>query len=382
VNPERLFHWIEGGHEPEWPAALEGVEDRELRLFQVLRLLPKKRAVLRAEDYRKPVVLKCYAKSGSRQAERERRGGLFLRAAGLRTPRVLVEQSFGPNSVRLFEWVEGGTPIHDLGASTASLDTICTVLDALECGYRAGLFQSDLHPSNLLIARGEVWWLDAEGVRGLHRRTLSARVVRQNLACFVAQFPREREPLLVDRLGRHRVAALGGAPGGDGTRSGGAWDRWFKQFEREVAAWRQRRLRAWLKKVQRASTAVHVELRRGARGLCMRESLVAREARAFLQHPEKVFERAERFDDGSTRRRMCWGDREVEIERFEEKPVCALIGRPSKGRVAWIAGHRAVFVGAATGAAAQPEPVALVELRSAPWSERSYYVSAAPRTIG
>lgn len=336
-----------------------------LQCREILRLLPGRRLVARAEvDGRVCVVKLFLGARAARYRDREARGCACLAAAGVPTPRMLGEL-LGPDDGGvsgcglLFDYLAAAAPLSagdDAGFDAAAM--------ALARVHQSGCRYRDLHLDNFLRSReGKVFVVDGDGVR----RTASGSPLRRRsslaeLAVLCAQRP----PLADDRLAEvDRAYAAGrGWPVDDPRR--------LRRLAALTVRQRRARVRRFLKKAQRDCTEFR-HLRSWRRWVVAVRDAWDGDLAAFAADPEGALHDARVLKDGNSATvfRVRLGGRDLVVKRYNLKGAWHALRRAlrptARFRMAWLNGQRLRFLGIPTA-----RPLALVENRVGPWRTVAY----------
>lgn len=340
------------------------VEGAPLRCEALLRIVPGKRAVVRAEWQGRAVLAKFFTATGRRQAERERRGYQLLREAKITTPALLTSSGAtdraADHDVLLFAWLTEAEPLLDMNAAPDP-QRMTLLLDLVAALHGGGLYQDDLHGGNFLLSDGRAWCIDAGSIAGGGARPLPVDEVEDNLALLVAQFPLREQAAALQIVLAHPISADWPVAQRDGLAAAVA-RRW------------QSRRDQYLGKCFRATTDIDF-VKRSDRVYAWRRARQGAELAAFFEDPDTAMRAGEMLKDGNSAtvvKRLLDG-RPVVIKRYNIKN--SLHGlrrfwRPSRAWVSWRNAHHLQLLGLNT-----PAPVAFLERRLGPARGRAYYLS-------
>ena len=333
-----------------------------LRCTEVLRLLPGKRVVMRAQWRGQLVLIKLILDTapGRRNLRREQAGYRILKDAGIVTPELLLTAHCEDGShILLFEFVAQAQRLSDLWRDeTARRSQIAASgLDLVARLHRKGCLHTDLHLDNFLLADGQIYVIDAASVE-VRPNTEYGRWQRENLALFLAQFA---------PLGRTTV-----------------WDALATQYaeaatdpELEQAvdrAWQRRKSR-YLKKCFRESSEFSIQ-KNWCQVATWKRVRHSADLVSFLQNPDDWVAKGELLKGGNSATvvRVSMDGRPVAIKRNNIKNLChwwQRCLRPTRSHVNWRNAHLLRISGIET-----PEPIAFVERRWGPFRFEGYYVCA------
>ena len=352
----------QGFREFEVPADLVLADGETLRCVEILRVLPGKRAVMKAQWQGRSVLVKLILNTapGRRDLRRELAGYHALKTAETSTPELLLTtRSDNGSHVLVFEFLEQAQslgdlwrddPLRRLVLGTSGLDLIARL-------HQKGCCHLDLHLDNFLLANEQLYVIDAASVE----RRSSAEYgnwQRENLALFLVQFAPLWRKTLMDLLAAHYAAAAADP-----------------ELEEAVSRAWQRRKSRYLKKCFRESSEFSTQT-------SWRKVAVWKRARhsddlvSFLQNPDAWIEKGELLKDGNSATvvRVSMNGQAVVIKRNNIKNLrhrWRRFLRPTRSHTNWRNAHLLKISGIAT-----PEPIAFVEKRRGPFRLRGYYVCA------
>ncbi|MFV2091139.1 MAG: lipopolysaccharide kinase InaA family protein, partial [Pseudomonadales bacterium] len=224
-----------------------------------------------------------------------------------------------------------------------------------------GVWQKDLHLDNFLIAHGQLYAIDGDGVRA-DGPTLSRRTSLRNLALLLAQLP----PSADDGIAALRAAYC---------EARGWVDDVDTELRRLLVVERNRRVNRYLRKTQRNCTEIEVSSSRRQNFLVLRnldEALVTQ----LLRDPDRLVREGEVLKAGNSStvvRHSSSGSGTFIIKRYNIKNPWHRLRRMFKPvtrfRRAWCNGHRLHFMQIATA-----RPLALLEKRIGPFHGVAYLV--------
>lgn len=348
-----------GDWQPPLPPALAWPDGRVLAPRTLLRLLPGKRAVLAAELDGRPVLLKLFLPAGQRQLERELEGHRKLVAAGIATPALLEQRPLDGAAALVYEFLQAAEPLAEVGGVPTE-PALRALLDQLAMGYRAGLYQRDLHWGNFLVMQGRLYAIDVGDIAGAAGKPLPQQLIVANLGLLVAQSPRSHQRQLLEAIERHPVMKMLDARAPDDLAAAAE------------SCWQERKRRA-LEKCFRDTSAVFYR-QEFHRAYAARRDRLGPELRAFFDDPDAVLERGQRLKSGNsaTVAKVQLDGRWVVIKRYNLKNAVHRLRRcmrPTRAWVSWRNAHLLELIGIAT-----PTPVAFLERRWGRLRGTAYYV--------
>ena len=358
------------GRQPAVPFALRLGDGSALVMRQILRVLPGKRIVGRAEWLGISVLAKLFVGTASeRHWRREKTGIEALHKGSVSSPDLLLAEALPAGGhVLLTAFIDGATSIADCWQPLAALPAgdaqaigaLAPAFAMLGQLHAVGLVQEDLHLGNFLAREGRVYVIDGDGVSAISPgRRLPRAAAEANLALLCSQLPISWDASLAELIVAYR---RGGGNEIDRSRLGGA-----------VTRARSQRVADYLDKTGRDCTLFAADQSVSQRRVVVRSVVDALERLGSL---DDAIAHGKVFKDGGT----CtvahvreWESDWV-IKRYNLKSVTHAIGRawrPSRAWHSWREGHRLSLLGIAT-----PQPLALVEERWGPLRRRAFLVNA------
>ncbi|RLB71372.1 MAG: hypothetical protein DRH04_01840, partial [Deltaproteobacteria bacterium] len=169
--------------------------DLEVRCLQLLRNLPGKRQVYRAQWGSQPVVAKVFSPplKALKYWRREKRGIVILLQKGILTPEILHSGPLadGTGLVIILPFITGAQTALEkwqLAASDREKGELVSLLaETLALHHQAGLVQRDIHLGNFLVRDKQVFTLDGSDVV-MPRHGVSLSQSLDNLGFLFAQF--------------------------------------------------------------------------------------------------------------------------------------------------------------------------------------------------
>ena len=360
----------DAGRQPTVPFALRLGDGSVLILRQMLRVLPGKRVVGRAEWQGAAVLAKLFVGAASeRHWRREKTGIDALLAASISSPELLLAEALPAGGhVLLTAFIDGAQSIADRWQPLAilpagdpqAIEILAPAFAMLGRLHAQGLVQEDLHLGNFLLRDGRVHVIDGDGVRALSPgQPLPIAAAEANLALLCSQLPIAWDASL-DEL----VVAYRRTGGGDVDRS---------RLARAIGRARARRVADYLDKAGRDCTLFAADQSATRRRVIVRLVIDAFERLGSL---DEAIAGGEIFKDGGTCTVAHVTTQETDwvIKRYNLKSATHAIGRawrPSRAWHSWREGHRLSLLGIAT-----PQPLALVEERWGPLRRRAFLVNA------
>ncbi len=339
---------------------------------EILRILPGRRLVFRGQWHERLVVVKVYLARGTaqRHVDREMKGVNALKAAGARTPRVLLETSLSGDGspVLVFEELPAALTLSEAVVQAKDPATQETLLrqavQTVAALHEGGLVQRDIHPANFLFSGDELYTIDADSVDTRRAGTpLGQWPSLVNLGLFFAQFSGNLEPFF---SGLYRDYAR--ARRWDESRCS------FPELQRHIAEQWELRKGQYLRKIFRSSTE-HICQREWSRYSVWERGWDGDDLRSFLANPDGYLEGGEVLKDGrsSTVVAVLMNGCRVAVKRYNLKNPWHVLRRclrSTRAAVSWRNAHLLGMMGVRT-----PDPVLLLENRWGIFRGSSYFVS-------
>ena len=335
----------------------------------LLRDVPGKRAVYRAQWNRQDVIAKVFSHEihAARHLKREWRGLLGLRQRGFSAPQplfygrttqgrqVLVMENIGDAPSVRHQFAEASEPAQMLRL----LEPVCRQLARY---HEKGVLQTDLHLGNFLAPGDRIVTIDAAQVR------------------FRAQPIRKRESLA-------QLAELASfLPPACSLSLKGLYEQYFEMrrwsLQTSDEAWLQRKAQRCkgraidrvLRKYRRSNSRHRNVTVPPYRGLLDRPFCRGGDAEKLVTQLDALLETGDVLKRGNTCcvSRLRWNGRDIVVKRYNHKGLIHSLRHTVKGsraRRGWIASHRLRLLGVGT-----PEPLAYVERRKGPIVWCSYLI--------
>ena len=338
-----------------------------LHCTQMLRLLPGKRAVMKAQWQGRTVLVKLLLNtaSGARNAQREIAGYEILTAAKITTPKLLLKTRVDDKShVLIFEFLQQERSLSELWRDHAEQrpQIARDCLQLIARMHAQACCQNDLHLDNFLLVDTQIYVIDFASVSH-HATTVYGKWQRRNLALFLGSFAPLPRKILLDALQKSYPAA--------------AVDDKLAHAIRRAS---QRSKSRYLKKCFRKCSEFSV--RKNWREFAVwNRAYECEDLLSFVKNPEAWMAKGEFLKDGTSAtvvRVTMTGmrgvhEKTVVIKRNNTKNIFHGLRnclRATRSHINWRNVHLLKISGIET-----PAPIALVEKRWGPFRLRGYYVS-------
>lgn len=320
------------------------------RCETLLRILPGKRLVLRAQYRGEAVLLKIFFQA--KHCREELAGYQLLHGTGVCTPALLdshvADDAADSGGVCVYQYLAQGQPLDGLW-QTAELphkqQLLLQLLQQVRQCHAAQVMQQDIHLGNFLLADGVLYMLDPASCTRVSRRS----AIDENLALLLAQLPAEDWQMMLmqcDKPGRLCRLALKHC---------------------------RNRQRNYLRKIQRDCTEVADLSAAGMHILCRRDALTPALA-AYLQAPTTWPADAVLLKPGNSAQvfRIRCGEQDLVVKQYRNKDwqrSLRRLLRSSRAARAWQFAHLLQQAGIDV-----PAPVALIEKKRGPLVTASWYL--------
>jgi len=338
---------------------------------EVLRFLPGKRLVCRAEWQGEPVIAKIFTgRRGQHGYAVERRGTQRLKDRGILTPEI---KSFGRipdlnGLALLYEEVEKSRTLHEAWGEDMAVkerDALMRrAVSVLARHHENGILQSDMHLQNFLLSGDKVYTIDASSVTECAGEVPNRRAI-DNLAMLLSQMYLEDGAVHRDLFAEYEKCR-GSAHG----------ELNFSRLQDGIRRGRRQLKRNLRNKTFRDCTAFSRKRITGGKMICRREFLSSGLG-GYLENIDDRFEGAckQYLKQGgsSTVCLMELDGVDFVVKRYNLKSLwrnLRRLMRTSRASRTWSNGHNLLFYNIATA-----RPVALIDKRSWLLPDVSYFVS-------
>lgn len=318
----------------------------------MLRLLPGKRMVMRAEHQGSAILAKLFF--DTRHLQKELEGYALLCKTGVATPTLLADFRIGHGGICLYQFIDNAVALDALwqkSGAAKKLLLLRQLLPALQLCYQQQVLQKDLHLGNFLWRDDAVWVLDPASCNTFKK---SAEQL-DNLALLLAQLPfADWQPAL--EVMHENFPAI---RDGDLTRQA-------------QQCWQQRQAH-YLQKMFRECSDVADLSAESLRILC-RRTLLTDTLTAHLHDPATLMTGATVLKNGNSAKVFLTeiDGRQLVVKQYINKDWLRKIRRafrPSRAARSWYFSHAFSFAGITV-----PTPVALIEQRSGPIVTSAWYI--------
>ena len=348
--------------------------DKEVICTQLLRIVPKRRAVFLGQWAGEKVVAKLYYQSRhiKRHIHRELSGTSALVNAGIQTAGILFSghTKDGHIGVLLFEYIDPSLSFEQALKQSGSIEHRQNLLDNLvqiiASMHRNGLLQNDLHFNNFLVKENTIFAIDAASINICnHQCPVAIDKGLKNLAVLFAQL-KLPDMHFAQTAFNNYVKTLDLTPS----------EIMFKVFEYMIAHARKHNIRRYLKKIFRESTR-HIHEHSFSSFMVCNRSFYSPLMAAMLKNPDKALENPQwselKKGNSSTVSKINIDGTDFVVKRYNIKGLWHRIKRifmTTRAARSWKNAHRLTALGIKT-----PIPVAFLEKRIGPFHGVAYFIS-------
>jgi len=346
--------------------AIRLADQTALTQLTAVRVLPQRRWVFRAQWSGKAVFAKVFVGAqAAKYAARDAQGVGWLTQAGLATPALLWQGESADQRARVLIYAaiapaDNADVLYQSLPSAQGLALLKQLVQTLAAQHAAGLIQTDLHLKNFLLADGQVWSLDGDGIQ---QATLSKRRAYRQLAELLSKIQVLDQHAWVAPL----LAAYDAARGWQATLVPATLLAWAKQMKaQEVERYVTRKIFRTCSDVTWQQTSQSAQAVSTTGGLHVTD-LPALEV---AMHVGQVLKPGNTCTVVHTHLQ----DQSVVIKRYNIKDWLHGLGRawrPSRAAASWRNAHRLQYYGMLT-----PQPLLMYERRYCGMRGRAYFVSA------
>ncbi|MFW5450647.1 MAG: lipopolysaccharide kinase InaA family protein [Methylophagaceae bacterium] len=362
-NRIQLEQFLQGQEKLSLPFNLT-IDGNIYACTQVLRLLPAKRLVVKAQNSHQQLVIKIFAlaKKGERELARELRGYQLATQSEVNVPELVftIDELAGCCAIA-YHYIDNAKPFANdkktLGKHVEALLTLVATL------HNYGIYQADFHLENILISDDCLSLIDLASmeVESLNE-SLSKQKSLANLAMLAVQFQPKQQQLIVDHLQQYYQLRN--------------WQ--FDSAEQDKCnayiskAW-QKRKTIYLNKLFRhcTMTAYHKTFTQQY-GFC--RSFYKLVGDAFIDDIDDLVSNGQILKAGnsSTVAHVSYAGQELVIKRYNIKNFWHFLSRcyrPSRAAVSWRNGNLLQLLGVAT-----PRPLGFIENRFGLFRKTAYLI--------
>jgi tRNA A-37 threonylcarbamoyl transferase component Bud32 len=333
---------------------------------EVLRMLPKKRIVLKANNGEKQVVIKLFASAekGEREVNKELRGHALAKAAGVKVADLVASYTDEQDYYAIaYDFIENSEAFANDNVRK-NLECAANVLEMLVKMHEHGIYQQDIHLDNVLLKSDKTYLIDLGSVEcEAEGKALSQSKSLNNLALFVAQFYPLEQPTLIPLLKVYYQA-----------RSWQWNDDEQAYFLKTLKTTWQRRKQNYLKKCFRDCTMT-VYGDDFSTEYAFRRDYFQSGVSDFINNIERLMSKGEKLKAGNSATvvKVIVDGKSVVIKRYNVKNLWHLVRRclrQSRAAVSWRNANLLEFINLST-----LKPVGFIENRKGWFRHTSYFIS-------
>jgi tRNA A-37 threonylcarbamoyl transferase component Bud32 len=345
------------------PFELAG-EQGSFHCQQVLRYLPGRRLVVKAEHNGQLLLLKLFKpnKKGRRELDREIKGYRACKQAGVAVPeQVLINENLAGCLAIGYTFVSDAKKFELALANDA--ERVKQLFELMILCHQKGIYQQDIHPDNLLLTPKGLFLIDLASVNGVVGAPLSKEKSLTNLALLIAQFQSEQQDALLQHLAFYFA------------QRGWPLDKKAEQeFRKTLNKVWQKRKNNYLSKCFRSCTMTAYNKTRQFEYAFKRPFFEAVEA-DLVNQIDAIVEQGKVLKAGNSATVVLTqlAGKEVVIKRYNIKSFWHFLKRcwrPSRAANAWRYGNLMELIGVPT-----PEALGFIEKRHGPLRTTAYLVT-------
>jgi tRNA A-37 threonylcarbamoyl transferase component Bud32 len=307
-----------------------------------------------------------------RHLKREADGSNALINAGIATAQLLYvgKARNAGIGVLVLEYIHPVSHLEEVWNALENLkekrQLLCRLMVVVAKMHEAGLRQRDLHLNNFLLRDHMIYSVDGARVeKDRLGRPLDISDSLDNLALLFSQFSLQDTVLVRDVL-----------PDYARVRGWKCDANVSDQLGLKIERFRSRRIRKYLKKIFRESTAIIVRKSFGSYILCKRAYHTST-IETLLDNPDWFLDRQKHLllkrGNTSTVARIRIGDHDLVVKRYNMKDMVHRLRRcfrKTRAANSWRNAHLLLLLGIST-----PEPIAVLEKRFGPFRGTAYFIS-------
>jgi len=346
-------------------------QDQTINCYELLRIVPKKRLVLKGKHLNKNVIIKLFIhpSRAKKHWQKECQGTDLLKNKQILSPETIA-RGLSDEGVYfiIFEYIEGQSLAEywKAQAQTDREEIIKQMLPLLYQHHQQGLAHQDLHYGNFFLAdkNRDIYTLDGEEVKENHAPlNISDRLA--NLTLFLAQTFDLSKAFCIECLDNY--IALASLEINKQERN---------SFWKKIKITQQQRIDQYLKKILRDCTEVIFKQQKNGYSLCRRECH-SQAIQQLLDQPEDFFQDRNsvylKQGNTCTVKSVLVDNQRYVIKRYNPKGLVynlSHIGQTSRAKKSWVNAHLLRFMSILT-----PEPIALIEQQIAMGQYYRYFIS-------
>ena len=333
---------------------------------QVLRLLPGKRLVLKANEGEQQLAIKLFASAqkGQREYNKELKGHALAKAAGVNVPDLVV--SYAEASDYFAVAYEFLTDTESFSSETVGKkpQVVANTVEMVAKMHDYGIFQQDIHLDNILLQNDKIYLIDLGSVAcETEGQALKKSKSLANLALFVAQFYPMDQDKLIPLLQNYYQA-----------RSWPWNDEEQAQFLKVLKPIWLKRKQDYLNKCFRSCSMTEYG-HNFPNEYAFRRDYFQTDIRDFINNIEQLMSEGETLKAGNSATvvKVTYDNKTIVIKRYNVKSIWHFIRRclrQSRAAVSWRNANLLEFINLPT-----LKPVGFIEKRKSWLRHTAYFIS-------
>jgi tRNA A-37 threonylcarbamoyl transferase component Bud32 len=333
---------------------------------EVLRLLPKKRLVLRANNNDQQVVIKLFAseQKGEREINKELRGHALAKAAGVNVPDLVASYTDDLDYYAIAYDFLADTELFSSETARKNQKHVANVLEMLGKMHNYGIYQQDIHLDNILLKNDKLYLIDLGSVEcEIEGQPLSKSKSLKNLSLFVAQFYPLEQTDLIPLIKVYYQS-----------RSWSWNDKEQTYFLNILKTTWKKRKQNYLKKCFRNCTMT-VYGHDFSKEYAFRRDYFQNDVSDFISNIEQLMSEGESLKAGNSATvvKVTYGDKTIVIKRYNIKNIWHFMRRclrQSRAAVSWRNANLLEFINLPT-----LKPIGFIEKRKGWFRHTAYFIS-------
>ncbi|MFW5426804.1 MAG: lipopolysaccharide kinase InaA family protein [Methylophagaceae bacterium] len=331
---------------------------------EILRLLPGKRLVVKAENKGQQLVIKLFVKrkKGERELAREKRGYQLATQAGINVPDLV----FATDNMRdycaiAYRYLKNAKPFSNK-KKTLSIH-VDELLHLTATLHNFGIVQNDFHLGNILLVKDDLYLIDLASVTGQEKgKPLDKAASLANLAVLVVQFKPKQQQIMVDRLQQYYRARNWSFDDNEITL--------FKQYIEK--AWQKRKTNYLSKRFRSCTMTAYKKT--FSQEYAFRRTFLENVADEFINKIDELVSNGQILKAGNSATvvQVEYAGKKLVIKRYNIKSFWHLLRRcyrPSRAAVSWRNGNLLQLLGVPS-----PKPLGFIENRIGFFRKNAYLV--------
>lgn len=331
---------------------------------EILRLLPDKRLVVKAENNGQQLVIKLFVKSkkGERELAREKRGYQLATQAGINVPQlVFAVDNMQDYCAIAYRYLKNAKPFANKKKTLSiHVDELLHLTAKL---HNFGIVQNDFHLGNILLVEEDLYLIDLASVTGQEQgKSLDKATSLANLAMLVVQFKPKQQQIMVNRLQQYYCAR-----------------NWlFDADEKSLfnkyvdKAWQKRKTNYFSKRFRNCTMTAYKKT--FLQEYAFRRSFFEDAGDEFINKIDELVSNGQILKAGNSATvvQVEYAGKKLVIKRYNIKSFWHFLKRcyrPSRAAISWRNGNLLQLLGVAT-----PKPLGFIENRMGFFRKNAYLI--------